>query len=307
MNEVPQGDLFEVDDPTQPFSRTRIDELRRAAEQRLAAVAAEAAAKTEACADLDRTLENLDLAAGDGEWFEVDGHRIRVSLEAFDDICLGRKPDNLVSSADSSLVFGEIGWDPLLESDGAMEWSIEHRRSRRKWVLVFLVAPIVVALAVWAGLHGRPADQPTANSAIEFPQRPTRVESVPVRPTGESMDARPQEPPVTPPLADDQPPAAEPIPDDELQPASREDEPRSEDGCSQRRKQASDALRHGQWTQLDKLAQRTGCWPRTDRALALRMRALFELERFQECVKLGARSKSREIQQWVNNCQRARG
>src|SRR5690606_9311031 len=72
-------DPVEVEDPTQPFSRAKIDSLRRKA---------------------------------DGEWVEVSGRRFRVSLEALSHIGCNGTPEGMIGSADTAAVHGEIGGPP---------------------------------------------------------------------------------------------------------------------------------------------------------------------------------------------------
>jgi hypothetical protein len=287
-------DPFEVDDPTQPFSRQKIEDLRRAAEHRRATAASidpelrgdEYVVSSDP--DMDRTLEQLD-DGSDEQWLEVSGRFICVSLQAFDDICLGRKrPAGMVTSADASLAQGEIGWDPLDGSDGAMEWSVVAG-SRRKRLFALVTISIALVLAVWGGLRLSSDDVATTGEP-DWSEQSTRVDPVPAQ-----DDHRPS---TSPDPVVDQEPALDP-------PPTGEDARNADPACAHRRKQAHNAKQRGDWTRLEELARRKGCWSRPDLALALQMEALFELERHEDCVRIGANSKSEDIQIWVSNCRRA--
>ena len=75
--------------------------------------------------------------------------------------------------------------------------------------------------------------------------------------------------------------------------------------CVAHRQLAESAQRGGDWEALERLAQRHTCWVRASEAKALQLRSLFELERFHECIRLGAKGGSKEIKKWASNCQRA--
>jgi hypothetical protein len=75
--------------------------------------------------------------------------------------------------------------------------------------------------------------------------------------------------------------------------------------CGERRARADAALRGGDWSALERLAQQSACWARADTAVSLRMQALFEMGRYAECIALGSKAKSKVIKQWENNCLRA--
>ncbi len=75
--------------------------------------------------------------------------------------------------------------------------------------------------------------------------------------------------------------------------------------CESQRERADEALRVGRWEELERLALDSACWRRPSVAVGLRMRALFELDRHHECIELGAKSESKEIEKWASNCGRA--
>jgi hypothetical protein len=77
--------------------------------------------------------------------------------------------------------------------------------------------------------------------------------------------------------------------------------------CTTQRDQAAVAARDGRWARLEVLSRETKCWRPTREAKVLRMHALFELGRFDECTKVGGGATHPEIEKWTNLCSLARG
>jgi hypothetical protein len=108
-------DPTEVDEPTQPYTRKEIDRLRRG-------------------------VDDIE-----GEWFEVEGHRIRVSLSALAHIGFSGGSPRMLSSAKSSCVSGEIGASDVLVE----RWLDPRSRGRRRGLGVIgctLALVVVVVL-----------------------------------------------------------------------------------------------------------------------------------------------------------------
>jgi hypothetical protein len=221
------------------------------------------------------------------DYFELDGRRIRVSLVAFADIGSGGTPRGMIGCRVRPAVHGVIG---ERADDDTEVWgrAVARRASRLHWlVLVVPTCALVAAAGSWLWLRSPPAREVVTRESSSLTVEPARVEVPYAEPEtaiavlgSKAATARPS------------PPAAEP----------------HESGCAQHRALA-DAARHaGDWTALERLARaRSSCWPRASVALGLQMRALFELDRYRECLELGSKSKSksREVEQWSNNCERA--
>jgi len=254
-------DELEIEDPTQPFTRARIDSLRRRADE---------------------------------EWVEVSGRRFRVSLEALSHIGGNGTPEGMIGSADTAFVHGEIGGEPP-ELDEAVEWLTAARRSRRKIGLALAVAS-VLGLVAWAW--------PTSEQTGESVQPIIRVESVPVRPVEADFVVVSPSTSTTPEVDGNR--------ESSPRPTSTRDKSRLRDrgdkqeaGCELRRRRARQALRDGDWVRLEKLARQSSCWPRACEAAGLQMKALLELDRYRECVRIGKTCKSEETTKWLNICERA--
>ncbi|PRQ04779.1 hypothetical protein [Enhygromyxa salina] len=76
--------------------------------------------------------------------------------------------------------------------------------------------------------------------------------------------------------------------------------------CATQREHADDALRKGEWDRLEELSRESKCWRPSRKAKVLRMNALFELGRTDECVRVGAGSSHPEIKKWMRLCTRSR-
>ncbi|KIG18248.1 hypothetical protein DB30_01357 [Enhygromyxa salina] len=77
--------------------------------------------------------------------------------------------------------------------------------------------------------------------------------------------------------------------------------------CVTQRELADEAQRAGNWTRLEELTREVKCWRPTRKAKVMRMNALFELGRLEECEKIGNGSNHPEIKKWMNLCTRGRG
>ncbi|NJK31064.1 MAG: hypothetical protein HC927_00880 [Deltaproteobacteria bacterium] len=133
-----------------------------------------------------------------------------------------------------------------------------------------------------------------------------------IEPVPEAQPELLPEPEPTPELElDAEPPSTETEPDEGPRKRGKAKVPKRElaesksDECAALRDQAKAARNKGNWKQLLQLTERRSCWARASEAKALRMQALFELDRHQECITLGGGDKSREVSKWVTICQRA--
>lgn len=335
VSEAPHNhDLFEVDEPTHPFSRGEIDRLRRMADLEPFPEHAQGPdAENPEIANLSTrsplavvpSVETMserpsnDGARGEEEWFELDGRWLRVSLQSFAHFGLNGAPPGMIGSVDASFISGAINWQdgapfralprltevyvaPEPEPEPEPAKSQPSSRLDKRWRWVGLVASLVGLVLLVAWIFPRAGVEPEQPRILDV--RPTPVADPPAA-----------SPPAT--IAD------LPKPDSESEEAEDDtgeillvldEEPRKEksrkspaqsDACVEHRKLATRAHEGGKWVLLEELTQRRNCWARTSEAKALQMRALFELERFRECVQLGAQGGSKEVEKWVSNCQRA--
>jgi len=340
----PDRDLYEVDDPTQPFSRSEIETMRRNVDDRAAAGPRAVIALVEEPAPppVDLTSEVADelleamatvkilnpLVPIEGpDWFELSGRRIRISVDRFGQFGNSGTPPGMIGASHSSFLYGQIGGEPnvpcqplprltavypaasdiddaALTPDEILE--IEDFVSARRWRALLFVAALAVLVAGggWSLARGRSApavieDAKSSGVASAQPRQPEPVASI-GPPSGPATE------PDKPALVEQQvehpqetKPKQKPSSTEASAPRHRRPE------CVRHRGQAQDALRRGKWTELDGLAQRTECWSSSRTANALRLRALFELERYRECVELGRKAKSKEEKKWLSNCKRA--
>ena len=77
--------------------------------------------------------------------------------------------------------------------------------------------------------------------------------------------------------------------------------------CATQRERADVALRDGEWRELNELSRETKCWSPRRKARALRMNALFELGRYDECIRVGNGSNHPDIKKWTTPCTLRRG
>ena len=104
------------------------------------------------------------------------------------------------------------------------------------------------------------------------------------------------EPPVVEPPATIDPPIAKPEP---ARPPAV-DSP----ACREHRDAAVKAKRSSNWSAVLEHVSAKACWtgPHKTAAVALRVRALFQTERFAECVKAGGKSSDEEVTKVVVSC-----
>jgi hypothetical protein len=287
---------FEVDEPTQKFSRVAIERMRRVAE-----------------------LDDDGGGVSVEEWFELDGRRLRVSLESFAHFGLAGTPLGMVGAVHSCFVSGGIGGEefasagPRLHGPGVNSAPVPapaaagtHSpwgRHKRVWT-VLAASSLAVALATWL-LTRTSATQVAASNDVTTPTRAVTPGSRPVLPVNPDVGPLEPEPAAAPEPAVDE--ANEVVVDEDALPSNVQ--PRKaladSDVCIEHRNSATRAKERGNWKMLEELAKRRKCWGLANEAKALQMQALFELGRFEECIELGARGGSREMQKWVNNCRRA--
>ncbi len=320
----------DVDEPTQPYHRSEIERLRRAAGL---AVDPTTGAKPPSTDDGSVRLSPPPAAEvspanqptdEDDEWFELGGQRRHISLAAFTDIGSAGTPAGMRTSGEANLLSGEIGPARPCEAniDGSVELvdalelvdddespTLVRTRRRGSWRLLGgagLLVPLV-ALGLWIGLRGAP----DASDAPQPPTHPREAEPSEARsePLPELVDAplepAPEREAAPDPVHSDAGPPESDARDDSA--SSTEDRRNDSRGpaCAKLRKQADQALAAGEWRKLESLTAQRRCWQRSGEHKPLRMQALFELERYQECVDLGRHDKAREVKKWAAICQRA--
>lgn len=284
MIEASHDPALEVDEPTQPFSRADIQRLREEAQRR------------------------QDVYE-DEEWFELDGRRLRVSLAAFEYICLGTPPPGMIGAADASFACGAIVDDrvsalprpvpPSPEADPpapqevtlSRELKVLSRDRKRIWVIALGLAA-VVASATWAFVDTAWKVQARGEASTEALKTVNRGVT--------------KEPPT--PIVSPEPPSVEVEPPkaDEPNRGVPSDKPASQTrACIERRDRAENARRNGDYELLEQVAGHHKCWTPESKAKELQMQALFELGRFDDCIRMGAKGGSKGMKKWASTCQRA--
>jgi hypothetical protein len=316
MAEAPNS-FDSVDEPTQPYSRKEIDRLRRGVGVADGTVRFSVVATA---LDVPEVHEVDTIEEIDGEWFEVAGRRLRVALDTLDHIGLSGGAPGMITSRQFALVSGEIRRDgdapcvpaprftaahpvagpPVAEVRTPVEvidedsTDYDHPGRRRGiWLVggVLTLGLVFGIQAMWS------SDEPAEEEHVEEPDDLPRESAPPV-----PADAKP-EPQVVVDLPVVPEPVAEPAPESGKK--KKKSRPDATPACVARRGDADAALRDGEWVQLEEIAKQTKCWSKASEAKALRMRALFELERFEECVELGTNDRSKEMVKWQKNCSRA--
>ncbi len=190
--------------------------------------------------------------------------------------------------------------------------------SSPRWWVVPLVLVLMLVLGSIAWIAGDDRSSPEASDetneldrAPELVTEPTLVNREP-EPVVELEPVVEPEPVVKPkPVVEPEPvsstgsePAPEPEPKPEPPPLATTPV-HEQPACVQTRSDAAAALKAGQWTRADKLAKQAKCWPDTIARLRIRVQALAQVERYDECVKVGEYLEDKEIKRWVNICRRA--
>lgn len=237
--------------------------------------------------DLDEQTRPFDQATSNPGFDRATGFArtpIRVSLAAFTDMGARGTPPGMIGSAKVRAIHGEILDGVKLAGPRARLLELTRRPLRRSVVAVAVVA--LITAAAWSGIRRVPPA--SGQLALAAPQlEPDRV-TIPTRPT--PVRPAPHAPVLSSLAADSRP---QPRPAHQSQ------------ACIEHRARAESARKAGEWAELEQLARQRRCWSPQRVALALQMRALFELDRYRECVDLGANSTTQEIQQWSRTCARA--
>ena len=63
------------------------------------------------------------------------------------------------------------------------------------------------------------------------------------------------------------------------------------------------AIRSKQWSRVLKLTKSSRCWDDDVTRTSLRINALFELKRYDECIKLGGTVAHPEVRRWAKQCE----
>ena len=315
------ADPLDIDEPTQPYSRSEIERLRRTAglsagSSPVTAPPSNDEGRVRVVAD--SPSEPADEVEG---WFELGGHLRKISLLCFMDVGSAGTPASMICSAKTNLVSGEIGAaalhkskpeiseslaasareelpsDPPSDDDIELIWVRKHRTLRLLAGVGLLVSLVVIGLRI--GLP-RGSDEP---DAARTPADATlAVEPFEGEPSPADMNGPP--PPATSDSSAEAPPGSVATTDSERSLPTRRDAPNGP-ACTRLRKQANRALDAGEWHELEALTTQRRCWQRASEHKLLRMQALFELERFRECVDLGRHDKAREVKKWTAICQTA--
>ena len=240
---------------------------------------------------------------------------VRVALAEFEDFGSRGTPAGMRGSAKSRAVHGEIDTGgPAPGREGPVAQGGSRPRSRTVvWaasglLLLLLVLIVVIVLVSWWWADSEPA--PTCLEPVQVEERAEPAVAVEVdrvrRGPDEVVALEPVErAPVELAPERDNSTAPDVVSSAKAPAVAAEDTPE----CRAHRARAARARRDGEWATLERLTRRMGCWGRAsvskNQATALRMRALFELDRYSECIDVGASAESKEITKWANNCRRA--
>lgn len=77
-------------------------------------------------------------------------------------------------------------------------------------------------------------------------------------------------------------------------------------GCRQARDRTQAAFSLGEWDTVELLTRRKECWAHVRDAYVLRLRALFELGRFDDCIKFAERDDAAVVKKWKKTCEDAK-
>ncbi|HLT36744.1 MAG TPA: hypothetical protein VK034_10670 [Enhygromyxa sp.] len=229
--------------------------------------------------------------AGD-DGFVLFGRWVRISLSAYDRIGITGTPAGMRGSANRRAIHGAIGYRTHYRTQRRAGLLVGAGPGDRAWLKLLPVLLAIVGLGWLVWLVGVDRGVERAASLDSAPAGPADPDGFVWVPFALEHGARP-------PLA-----AATATPKSAAAPGQRIEASAGEP-CLRRREQAEQALSRGEWAQLEQLARRKSCWPRASTAVGLRMQALFELERYHECIDLGATSPAKETARWANNCRRA--
>ncbi len=323
-----------IGEPTQPFSRSEIERMRQVTQDDDDAAPVDPGPDPDGFEAMITVKTRNPLLPLEGpDWFELDGRRIRVSLDPFVNFGQNGAPPGMLNASVASFISGEItpdgvptqplprlameyeaapalveapapaepaaavvpatGEDELLELEAGL-------RARTRRVILALAAALLLGLGSWLLVRaGRGDEQPAAEPGEQLvieAAAPTQAREPTDEPVPELAAVVP-EPDL--PAADDADDT-----DDEQPSKSRERKSTSRKRsvrCKRERARGEDAKRDGRWAEIVELHNRK------DSCLsdALWLRALFELERYKECMKFEARARTKEEKKWVNNCKRA--
>ena len=258
----------ELDEPTLPFTRKQIDRQLRAAGD-------------------EGTPRPV--ATSSEDWFELAGRRIHISLAALAHIGSTGTPANMTTSRQSSSVAGAIGAHNA------------SKRQRLSWLLTGAVVMLPVLLLVLAlpGLLTRDKSELPPTPAT--PTRPIEatgpdVVSVPAHPPPNITESTPTIAPAVTSTPKPQPPSKPPV-------RRKSKSAAATSPCVAQRRDAKTALSRADWDEAELLTR--SCWRKSRKVKVQRMRALFELGRFEECIKLGDSDRSKDVGKWQENCSRA--
>ncbi|MEM7160707.1 MAG: protein kinase [Myxococcota bacterium] len=225
-----------------------------------------------------------------------------------------------VESGEQAVAANEASVDSLVTTKPFDRHSIDLARPRRRVLLIVSVAVVVAAGALGWWLHSRsgseergvgvelaespvtspraaaePSRQPTAGFNTEQPPRNPPAPAEPVTPA--------TEPVVIPPPTEAAPPSRPRRSKRRSQPHSAS-VPREVDPCPETLERASAARKARQWRQVAELTRTRRCWDDPVAYTRMRIKALSELGRFNDCVKLGEASADPEARRMAVHCDR---
>ncbi|MEX1367089.1 MAG: serine/threonine-protein kinase [Nannocystaceae bacterium] len=194
--------------------------------------------------------------------------------------------------------------------------------SRRRALAAVMGVVVVLAAAAW--LWPRSATIEPASAGAVVPQREPEARAVEQPSEGDAAAApEPALPPATAPMQPEpqqQADASPPAPTREAEapkrprrarrsaprpsPPSSPPEPPTAESCEEILTRAAAARTERRWSQVVQLTNTSRCWDDAAARARLRIKALSELQRYGECVKLGTTSTDAEVQRLATHCAR---
>lgn len=205
------------------------------------------------------------------------------------------------------------------------------RERRRNAAAIGLTLAMLVAAGVLAWSEEEPSVPPPVEeieiASIVPESRPTttspaKPQDVPLPPvpgaTPRVAEPEPTPPPEAPPIEEPsavveapplQPTLVSTTRSGGVQAKPNAPAPPDPEACDLTRRAAVDARQAHDWAGLLRHTARASCWRSSDERVALRVKALMELGRFEECVKLGQRVSRPEadVQLWTRVCEKRSG
>lgn len=162
-------------------------------------------------------------------------------------------------------------------------------------------APVLKTGSGGATPEGLPRTEPSAVSPGQPVQTPPRVDSKPAEPVNPQADPTPAVP-----SKDEPTPGNRPV--SKSEPVGAVKAPAHEtETCRRTVAAASAANERNAWSRLEALTRKKKCFVDRGQWAELRVRALVETKRFDECIALASDSKNPDVQRYAGICRAEKG